>query len=388
MFIVLPIRTNVECRRTPYTNYALIGANVVFFLLSMVPALQGHIDNFMLHPDRPYLWQFVTFAFLHGGIAHILGNMFFLYLFGNNVNDKLGHLGYFCFYLAGAVFSGLVHAILYPSPIPLLGASGAVAAVTGAFLVLYPQTLITIFYWLIFIGTIDLPALYFIGFKLIIWDNVIERQMAHVAYDAHLAGYGLGIATMLLLLATGVISRNPMDMWAMIKRWNRKRTYRDAVSGGYDPFTGKNPNKKIWSKEVAKNKPESPEAEKIRKIRSEITDLLGSGRLSAAAEAYIRMTETDKNAYLARQQQLDIANQLMSMGSWNQAAEAYEKFLNHYSNYEYIEQVQLMLGLLYSRYLDKDQKARELLVKAREHLSDPGQRKMCENELANLSKKT
>jgi membrane associated rhomboid family serine protease len=84
----------------------------------------------MLTPIRPYLWQFVSYAFLHGSIMHIVGNMFFLYLFGNNVNDKLGGISYLCLYLGGSVFAGIGHTILHTNPV--LGASGAVAAGTGA----------------------------------------------------------------------------------------------------------------------------------------------------------------------------------------------------------------------------------------------------------------
>ncbi|MHC4126188.1 MAG: rhomboid family intramembrane serine protease, partial [Planctomycetota bacterium] len=164
---VLPIRTSIRPYRTPYVNYFLIAINAAVFLLSYykhiepstgtVEVLRPWAEQFMLTPIRPFLWQFVSYAFLHGGFMHIIGNMFFLYLFGNNVNDKLGSIGYLCFYLAGAVFSGVGHAIV--SDASVLGASGAVAAVTGAYLVLFPQTLITVVYWLIFIGTIDLPAL-------------------------------------------------------------------------------------------------------------------------------------------------------------------------------------------------------------------------------------
>ncbi|MHC4584056.1 MAG: rhomboid family intramembrane serine protease, partial [Planctomycetota bacterium] len=153
-------------------NYGLIAVNVLIFLLTFQPhenpagyetILRPWAQQFQLIPVRPYLWQFVSYAFLHGGLMHIIGNMFFLYLFGNNVNDKLGNIGYLCFYLAGAVFSGIGHTVIhFSSSAPTLGASGAVAAVTGAYLVLFPQTLITVLYWLIFIGMIEVPALYFI----------------------------------------------------------------------------------------------------------------------------------------------------------------------------------------------------------------------------------
>jgi len=176
MIFLLPIRTSIRPWRTPYANYALIVVNAILFLITYwrhVDAFTGVEGvlrpwalQFMLTPVRPYLWQFVSYAFLHGSIMHIVGNMFFLYLFGNNVNDKLGHIGYLCLYLAGSVFSGIGHTLMSSNPV--LGASGAVAAVTGAYLVLFPQTLITVFYWLFyFISTVDIPALYFIGFKLI-----------------------------------------------------------------------------------------------------------------------------------------------------------------------------------------------------------------------------
>ena len=145
------------------------------------------VHQFMLYGERPYLWQFVSYAFLHGGLMHIVGNMFFLYLFGNNVNDKLGNLGYVCFYLSGAVFSGVGHILTGGGAV--LGASGAVAAVTGAYLVLFPQTLITVLFWFFFIGTWEVPALYLILLKMILFDNVIARGSALVAYEAHLAGY-------------------------------------------------------------------------------------------------------------------------------------------------------------------------------------------------------
>ena len=336
----------------------------------------------MLTPVRPYLWQFVSYAFLHGGLMHIFGNMFFLYLFGNNVNDKLGNIGYFCFYLAGAVFSGIGHTLMSSSPV--LGASGAVAAVTGAYLVLFPQTLITVIYWFIFIGTIDLPALYFIAFKLIFWDNVVERRIPNIAYGAHLSGYSFGILAMLGLLAAGLISSSHFDLWAMIKRWNQRRRYRDVVSSGYDHFTGRT-SKQIKVKEV-KSAAQKKVEEKTTELRSEISRRMLERNLSAAAEAYLELMELDGTQVPPRQYLLDIANQLASENKHTEAAEAYEKFLANYGNYEYVEQVQLMVGILYSRYLNKPELAIKHLRAAAEKLSDAGQIKMCKDELNKLQK--
>ena len=209
--------------------------------------------DWILVPGYWHYWQFLSYAFLHGGLLHIIGNMFFLYLFGNNINDKLGHVRYVLFYLTGAIVSGV--GFRSPAPVfpdPTLGASGAIAAVTGAYLVLFPQTQITVLYWIVFfIGTFEIPALYFIGLKLIIWDNIVSRIGPHVAYEAHLAGYVYGIGLMLLLLATRILSGTHYDLWVMIRQWNRRRQYRDTVAAGYDPFSAAGARRRVESRKCA-----------------------------------------------------------------------------------------------------------------------------------------
>ena len=314
---------------------------------------------------------------------HIVGNMFFLYLFGNNVNDKLGTVGYLCFYLAGAVFSGIGHSLM--SNAPVLGASGAVAAVTGAYLVLFPQTLVTVIYIFFFIGSMELPALYFIVLKMILIDNVIARYTPYVAYDAHLAGYAFGIAGMLVLLSTGLLTGSGFDLWAMIKRWNQRRRYRDVVASGYDPFTGRGA-RSIKAKEVKKTGAEREREEKIRAIRSAIGSRIGQRNLAAAAALYLELIAVDETQVPPRQYLLDIANQLASENRHVESARAYEKFLAHYGSCEHAEQVELMLGVLYSRYLDERELAIKHLEAASEKLTDAGQVKMCRDELAKLQR--
>lgn len=390
--LLLPIRTSIRPWRTPYINYALIIINVLIFLLEYrIDPLTGElafrswVDHFALVPNKPHWWQFVSYAFLHHDPWHIIFNMFFLYLFGNNVNDKLGHFWYLCFYIAGAAFSGAGHAVLhFSSRIPTLGASGAVAAIIGAYLALFPQALITVIYWFIFIGTIEVPALYFIAFKLILIDNILARGQGNIAYDAHLAGYAFGIAAALLVLATGLVGGSSYDLWAMIKRWNRRRKYRDVVSTGYDPFTGRTARKRVWAKEVIKTPAQRDLEERISEVRNEIGSRLAERNLAAAAELYLELMRLDSKQVLPRQYLLDIANQLASNKKPAEAVQAYEQFLAHYSTYEYAEQVELMLGILYSRYLGQSQQAVKHLQAAAEKLTDPGQLKMCKDELACL----
>ena len=388
----LPIRTSVLPRRTPYVNYALIIVNIIVFLLEFGIDPRGGqvvfrewVPHFMLIPRISPWWTFVTYAFLHHDFWHILFNMFFLYLFGRNVNDRLGHWGYLVFYILGAVAGGLGQAALHITPpTPTLGASGAVAAVTGAYLVLFPQTLLTIAYWFIFIGTIELPALYFIALKMILLDNVLSRGRGSIAYDAHLAGYAFGIGVTLILLATKLVGSSNFDLWDMIKRWNRRRRYRDVVADGYDPFTGAGARKRVVATEVKKTVAQVQQEGEIKELRAAISQRIMERNLAEAANRYIELMKVDSEQVLPRQYLLDIANQLASDHRHSEAAWAYEQFLTHYGTYEHAEQVELMLGILYSRYLQKAEEAVKHLQRAAERLSDPGQVELCQKELARL----
>lgn len=395
--MLLPIRTNISPHRTPYVNHALIAINFAVFLVTYGP--HQHLIHFgpgvlvpvrhwaeplMLTPGNWRIWQFLTYAFLHGGLLHVGGNMFFLYLFGRNVNDRLGHVGYAAFYFFACILSGLGHTLLDPSSmVPTLGASGAVAAVTGAYLVLYPQTLITVVYFFFFIGAIEVPAIYFIAFKLIFVDNVLYRD-ANIAHDAHLTGYAYGVIVTLLLLVTRLVSGDHWDLWAILKRWNRRRTYRDTVSDGYDPFSGTGGRRTVVATPVKKTVAQIQSEADIRELRASIGQRIMERNLAEAAGLYIRLMKVDSDQLLPRQYLLDIANQLASNNQPSEAAWAYEQFLKHYGAYEHAEQVELMLGILYSRYLHKSEEAVQHLQRAAERLSDPSQIKLCQEELARL----
>ena len=392
---MLPIATSIKPKQTPYMNYFLIAANIVVFILSMyfvrdrqtgkaVLDLRPWAEPFMLLSDHPSIWQFVSYAFLHGGLMHIGGNMFFLYMFGNNVNDKLGNIGYLCFYLAGAVFSGVGYTLISSNPI--LGASGAVAAVTGAYLVLFPNTLVTVVYWFIFIGTVEIRAMWFILLKLIFFDNILMADPnQNIAYNAHLAGYAFGILSIIGLLSIKLIDGGYNDLWFMLRQWNRRRRFRDAVSDGYSPHQGN-----LGRTAVASRVEDTidPNQQQIMELRGRISSAMNNRNASQAAGIYTELLEIDPSQTLPQKLQLDIANQLMAEGKWQPSADAYQKFLARYGNYEHAEQVHLMLGLLCGRYLNRPADALEHLDKAKDKLSDPGQKTMCQQEIDRLKKAT
>ena len=390
--MLLPIYTSITPRRTPYANYILIAANILIFMLSYGPhrvgpyiePLRPWAQQFMLMSDHPYIWQFVTYAFLHGGLMHILGNMYFLYMFGNAVNDRLGNVGYLCFCLGGAVFSGLGHALMHTNPV--LGASGAVAAVTGAYLVLFPHTFITVLYVFFFIGTFEIKAMYLILIKLIFFDNVLQKYLsaANIAFDAHLAGYAFGIAVTLVLLMTKLLESHYDDLWGTLRQWNRRRSFRDVVDDIYDPWAP-SPGRKPAAVTV-NSSPVQPQGENevVIDLRNRISTAMNAYNTSEALHLYEELLRIDPTHILPRQLQLDIANRLMADGKWRLSAKAYELLLKAYGNYEYAEQVYLMLGLLYGRYLNEPDKALEYLYRAKDRLTDPGQKRLCMQEIRRL----
>jgi membrane associated rhomboid family serine protease len=388
MFLLFPYGTDNPLRRRPLANYALIIANVLIFLGSaFVFPDDQRMFHLLLDPVMPKLYQFITYAFLHGGFWHVFGNMLFLYIFGNNVNDRLGHAGYVFLYLAGGIFSGLGHAFL--SDTPVLGASGAVAAITGAYLVLFPKTIIYTFYWIIyFIGSAQFSALYFILFKLIIYDNIVEPKFggpSNVAYSAHLAGYAFGVGIPLVLIALRLLPHSQYDLWALVKRWRRRQVLRRMANQGYDPYTPAPLRKTKVELKVQQSTPLDPHAEQIMNFRGAISQAISAADMALATENYLNLISLDPHQVLPEQQQLDIANKLMSMGRHVEAAHAYEAFVTRYPKYPFLEQVQLMLGLLYSRYLEKKELARKHLQAALGKLTDENQRQMCREELSQLS---
>jgi hypothetical protein len=191
-----------------------------------------------------------------------------------------------------------------------------------------------------------------------------------VAYDAHLSGYAFGIIASIGLLATGLTKSTGFDLWSMLKQWNRRRVYRDSIASGYDPYTGLR-TKPVKIKEVEKNPAQQQNEKKILELRCDIADIIGQRNL-------------DNRQILPHKYLLDIANELAGSGRHSEAAIAYEQILNHYQHYQYNEQVELMLGIIYSRYLNNPQLAVKYLENAQQKLSDQAQLQMCRQELQKL----
>ena len=215
---MLPIRDNVPTRSTPVVTLALIAANILVWLLYELPDLNAAVNELAFHPCEvesscPQIgenWEItaLTALFLHASWLHLLGNMLFLWIFGNNVEDALGKIRYLVFYLAGGfaatavqTFVTLGFATEAEARIPNLGASGAISAVLGAYLVLLPNAkVLTIIFFILR----DVPAVLFLGiwfvFQLVDGSmSILQPQPGGgVAFFAHVGGFVFGAVTVKL----------------------------------------------------------------------------------------------------------------------------------------------------------------------------------------------
>jgi len=210
---MIPLRDSQPSYSKPVITMLLIAVNAVafFYELSLDAFSRNHlIAVFGVVPERLWYPSLVTSMFLHGGWLHILGNMWFLWIFGDNVEDILGRFKYLLFYLGCGLAAGLTHVLLNAdSRVPTIGASGAVAGVMGAYMVKFPRSrILTLVPVLVFLTTYELPAFVILAYWLLIQffsgvGSVAQSQLAHggVAWFAHVGGFLAGIVLINLLHA-------------------------------------------------------------------------------------------------------------------------------------------------------------------------------------------
>jgi membrane associated rhomboid family serine protease len=202
---MIPLRDSQQSYSKPYVTIAIIVANALVFLFQLTLdefSLNGFLSSYAVIPSRLHLSSLVTSMFLHGGWLHLIGNMWFLWIFGDNVEDILGHAKYLLFYLLCGIAAALVQvAFSMDSPIPILGASGAIAGVMGAYLVKFPRSRVVTLVFLVFwLTTIELPAsvilIYWFALQFISGVGSIafsQLSQGGVAWFAHVGGFLAGI---------------------------------------------------------------------------------------------------------------------------------------------------------------------------------------------------
>jgi hypothetical protein len=220
---VIPLRDSVPRRTYPFANNLLIVLNVAAFFLqfSQGPALEAFLSRWAFIPDRllhPVAWGMplsaslatvFTAMFLHGGFLHLAGNLLYLWIFGDNVEDALGHFRYLVFYLASGVAAAVLQTVLNPaSSVPNVGASGAIAGVLGGYFVLYPRARVVTLVPLFFLfPLVEVPAAIYLLFWFLMqfWMGSADLASAArrpdaggVAWWAHVGGFVAGALLVLL----------------------------------------------------------------------------------------------------------------------------------------------------------------------------------------------
>jgi membrane associated rhomboid family serine protease len=241
---MIPLRDNIRPRTFPFVNYSIIALCVVAFLAQLADTTDGIdqlVDNLgmiprrVLHPDEPITvkeralfrtpqgdferdserdlpplpfppWlTLLTCTFLHGGWMHIIGNMWFLHIFGDNVEDRFGHFGYLVFYVGCGIAASVAHLLSDPSStMPTIGASGAIAGIMGAYLYLYPRANVVALVPIIFflqVMVVPAPVFLIIWFALQFFEGIAitSQNTGGVAWWAHIGGFAVGFVVAWLL---------------------------------------------------------------------------------------------------------------------------------------------------------------------------------------------
>ncbi len=378
MAVLIPLGTDRPLDRPTVVTFGLLAVNVAVFIAGLAfeksdpDQFRTLREMFWLAPHSPRPWSWVTYAFLHANFWHIAGNLVSLWVFGPNVEDRFGRIGFLVFYLVGGAAAGGAHALLNDAPV--LGASGAIAAVTGAYLVLFPRTIVKTLF-LLGLGLYQIPATWFITGR-IVWDIFAtgSGRSGNVATVAHLGGYAFGMAVALLLLWLKILPREVYDLFSITKHAARRRQFREIQ---YQ-----------HQKKIARQNQEGAGVvtEPMAQARGEVGEKLLANDGDGAAAAYRKLLEQfgEGAAILSRKSQYDIANALYRAGDHQTAATAYRLFLQAYPNDPETPLMRLMSGLINARYLNDPVSAKQDVAAAMEGLPEGAERELARELMAEL----
>lgn len=384
----LPVGDQPNPPGTPYVNYILIALNVAVYLLISLPLstrpadprdprLQEYIDvvgqnlppgvsirevarqvsaydlvvfSYGYRPADPSIVSLFTAMFLHGGFLHLFGNMLFLWIYGDNVEHRLGRLGYLFWYLATGVAATLFFAVLdRSSKFPMVGASGAISGVLGFYFLWFPHNLVRVWIFLFpfFMNVVALPARLVLGFFLVI-DNLLPFLVSGgrgtgVAYGAHIGGFltGLGAA------------------WVM----NQKQVQKGAAE-----FRG--------ATRVPRASP-----------REEIGAALRESDYEKAAKLYFGLSSDESRRILAPDDSIALGNWLARNGHARPALTLYQRHLRDYPNGPGVAEAHAYAGLIQLHAFNEPAAAYQHLVEALDYDPPPELESLIRNGLAQISER-
>ncbi len=218
---MIPLKDDVRSSTFPFVTLSLIAMNVAVFVfqvslgargaeafvyrMSAIPYEITHLVNVGPPPLVHLPLTIFTAMFVHAGLLHIAGNMLFLWIFGDNIEDAFGHLFYLLFYLFAGVVATMAHVLASPmSTTPMIGASGAIAGVLGAYFVLFPRAQVkTLLFLFVFVTVVRIPAVVFLGlwFVIQVLSSGVEKGAGGIAWYAHIGGFVTGVVAVLILKA-------------------------------------------------------------------------------------------------------------------------------------------------------------------------------------------
>jgi membrane associated rhomboid family serine protease len=382
--MMFPMGTDRPLRRPTRVTYGLLVFTVLVFLgqtymqFAQSEQYETQLRRFCVWRQDFHWYQLITSTFLHAGLLHLASNCLFLWVFGPNIEDRLGRGAFLAFYLLGGAAAMGAHAATDPNP--ALGASGAVCALTGAYLVQFPRTTIRAFSLLFVIGIVQLPAWWFIGLS-VVWDIASQiRGMSRIAHTAHLGGYVFGGAVAFGLLWLKWLPREPYDLFHDVRQRLRRREIRQSrLAFEKLKTTRLDPTRRAASDDVA---------DALADKRADVSRLLASGDVAGAASAYRLLADTyghlPRAAVLNRKAQYDLANAIFARGEFPLAAYAYERFLEAYPTDAEGPRVRLLLGRVLARELNDPVRAKVLLAQAIADLRDDDELGLARQELAAL----
>ncbi|MFO0932442.1 MAG: rhomboid family intramembrane serine protease [Planctomycetota bacterium] len=387
---MIPIGDEPSEGVTPVVNYALIAANVlVFVLFQQAGKAEDVVEKYAYVPADPSLLTAFTSMFLHGSWMHLLGNMLFLWIFGDNVEARLGRLGYLCAYLATGLFGGVVHGMLGPtSAIPSLGASGAISGVQGLYVVAFPHNRVKLLIFFRFIVRIlHIRAPWIVGFWFVLNDllpTVLgDSSGGGVAHGAHLGGFGSGLVLCFLLRpffgARAVADPTPRGAPS---RWGPGRIPDLPPSGGAGGGRAGDPW--ILDRRPSGGDPFASRPSSSRDAGPEILGLARAGRTAEAARALGAALQGGGRPDLPESDYLKLALHMEGMRRFDDARKAFEGILAAYPTGTAAPIAHLGLGLILARHVGDLAAARPHLASASALSTDPRVRAAAENALSLL----
>jgi len=340
-------------KNIPLVNILLITVNIfIFAVLASQPGYEKVISQYGYTPATPYLTTIFTSMFLHVNVFHLLGNMWFLWLFGDNLEDKLGKLVFLIFYLLGGGVALLIHSFAAGEAVknvPCIGASGAISAVMGGYIMLFPAAKIRCFIFIWFKPILfKMSAFMFLGIWFIgqlISSSSVSPGSTGVAYWAHIGGFLFGAGCLFILKEYVFPEMLLSEQKKAVKKNDRKF---EAVINA-----------------AAQEKRERSKG--LECYKESIEECLKTKDITLALKKYAEFEEESIPGALSEHSQKLVAEELLKRNEKLLALQAYLRFLDNYKNSQEIPTVQCRLGLLYGKGLNDIAESIKYLRKGLKH---------------------